>query len=484
MNVDVLYLVTGAALLIAIILPRILERLPASAPIILILIGVIVGVLPWTGQAPVRPLEHTLETQHLAEITVIVSLMGVGLALDRPLRWRSLTSIRSWGTTWRLLFIAMPLCIACVAFLGWWAIGLAPATALLLGAALAPTDPVLAADVQVEGPELSGPSSDADGRDGRPDGGADLQHGVRRTWDEDGDGEGADGGDGAGDEKEAEPHVGENDEVRFALTSEAGLNDALAFPFVYAAIYLVTKGSVAQWGWSWLGTEIILKTVVGVLVGIAGGWALGHIAFRSRVDSLRLADRGEPLLALAATLAVYGLAEVAHGWGFLAVFVCALTLRAQERSHDYHGHMHDVIERLELLLTLLMLMLVGLSFADGVLDHLTWQGAAVGLALVFVVRPVCALLALGRGAGVDTAVGGELGPRERFVTAFFGVRGIGSIYYVAYALAEAPFQQAEELWATVAFTILVSVVVHGTTATPAMRWLEGARRPTAAATRE
>ncbi len=127
----------------------------------------------------------------------------------------------------------MPLCIAGVALLGWWA-GLAPAAALLLGAALAPTDPVLASDVQVAGPQT-------------------------------------------GDHE-----VDETDEVRFTLTSEAGLNDGLAFPFVYAAILLATEGAVSGWWAEWLGWYLIGKVVIGVLVGLVVGWALAQVAFRSR----------------------------------------------------------------------------------------------------------------------------------------------------------------------------------------------------------
>ncbi|MDO5710524.1 MAG: cation:proton antiporter [Micrococcales bacterium] len=443
MNIDVLYLVVGLALLLAVILPTVLENLPASAPIILIVVGVVVGVLPWTGGVPISPLQHPAATEHIAELTVIVALMGVGLAIDRPLHPRTW---RSWGSTWRLLLIAMPMCIAAVAVLGWWAMGLTPAAALLLGAALAPTDPVLAADVQVGGPTLSRSEQAGQGSDGddpSDDGGA--------------------------------IDIDEHDEVRFALTSEAGFNDAFAFPFVYAAIYLVTVGPVGQWGWGWLANEVLAKTAIGIAVGVFGGWALGRVAFRSRVASLRLADQGQPLLALAATLAVYGLTEVLQGWGFLAVFVSALTLRAQERTHGYHRHMHEVIERLELLLTLLLLMLVGVTLADGLLGHLTWQGAFVGLALILIVRPLCGLVALGRGHDVDTHAGRQLGPRERLATAFFGVRGVGSIYYVAYAFGKAAFGQAELLWATVAFTILASVLIHGITATPVMRWLDTVR---------
>ena len=106
-------------------------------------------------------------------------------------------------------------------------------------------------------------------------------------------------------------------------------------------------------------------------------------------------------------LVSYGAAQVAGGYGFLAVFACAMTLRSMERGHDYHAHMHEVVERLERLLTLTVLLLLGISLTNGLLGFLTWQGAVVGVALVFVLRPLAGLLALrvrsrprpGRGPG-------------------------------------------------------------------------------------
>ena len=217
--------------------------------------------------------------------------------------------------------------------------------------------------------------------------------------------------------------------------------------------------------------------MIGVAVGAATGWLLAKIAFRAPRKSLRLAETGEPLLALAATLLAYGLAEVAGGWGFLAVFACALALRSAERSSEYHALMHQVVERLERLLTLIVLLLLGVALTDGLLSNLTWQGAVLAVLVIFVVRPVSALLALGRGARRDYVDDGRLGPRERLVTAFFGVRGVGSIYYLAFATGQAEFGGTRVLWSTVAFTIVLSVLVHGVAATPVMRWLEKVRRP-------
>jgi sodium/hydrogen antiporter len=433
MSPDLVYLIGGAALLLGVVLPTALSKVALSAPIVLVVVGAGIGLLP--GSSTISPVDHRALTEHLTEFCVLVALMGVGLALDRPLQLRSWATWRAWASTWRLLLVGMPLAIAATALLGWWVMGLAAPAAVLVAAVLAPTDPVLAADVQVEGPS------------------ADME-----------------------DESQAD-EIDEKDEVRFALTSEAGLNDGLAFPFVYAAIFLATLGGFSSWGLRWVGWELIGKTVIGVVVGAGTGWLLARVACRAPRKSLRLAETGEPLLAIAATLLAYGLAEVAGGWGFLAVFACALAMRSAERSSEYHVLMHQVVERLERLLTLVVLLLLGVALTDGLLANLTWQGAVLGVLVVFVVRPVSALLALGRGARRDYVNDRRLGPRERLVTAFFGVRGVGSIYYLAYATGQAHFPDQRLLWSTVAFTIVLSVLVHGVAATPVMLWLEKVRRP-------
>jgi NhaP-type Na+/H+ or K+/H+ antiporter len=212
--------------------------------------------------------------------------------------------------------------------------------------------------------------------------------------------------------------------------------------------------------------------VVGVALGVVVGRLLAQLAFRAKQASLRLAEIGEPLLALAAVLLAYGVAEVCGGYGFLAVFACAMTLRAAERGSDYHAHMHESIERLERLLTLIVLLLLGIALTDSLLEALTWQGAIVGVALVFVIRPVSGLVALRPGSGRKRIGDASLNRAEQNATAFFGVRGVGALYYMAYATGEVDLPLAEQLWATVAFAIAVSVLVHGVTATPVMRRLE------------
>jgi NhaP-type Na+/H+ or K+/H+ antiporter len=300
-------------------------------------------------------------------------------------------------------------------------LGFVPATALLLGAVLAPTDPVLASDVQVGPP---------------------------------------------GEEEE--------DEVRFALTSEAGLNDGLAFPFTNAAIAALGAATLGDWVGGWFLEDVLLKLFVGVLVGWLVGRGLAFAAFRLPKASGRLAESAEGFVAVAATLLAYGLGELLHGYGFLSVFVAAVTLRDYERGHDYHQVLHEFAESTERLLMAGMLVLLGGAVVGGVLEPLTLQGAAFGVFLVLVLRPLSGAVAL---------LGIKRPTRERAAIAFFGIRGLGSAYYLAHALQEADFGHAEELWAIVTFVILISAVLHGVTATPVMQRLEQ-RRSTRRSARE
>lgn len=411
---DLSFALVGVGALSAGLLPRLLAGRPLSLPIVFLGLGALVfAVVPALPDPD--PLAHPDIAEHLTEIGVIVALMGAGLKLDRKIGWRS------WSSTWRLLGIGMPLMIVATSLLGWWALGLAPAAALLFGSALAPTDPVLASDVQVGEPN-------ADTEDGE-------------------------------------------DEVRFALTSEAGLNDALAFPFVYAAIAIALAGAgTVGWVGGWVLHDVVIKIAVGVVGGVLVGRGLGALFFRPQSERLQLASHAEGFVALAATFLAYGLTEVAGGYGFLAVFVCARSIRATERSHEYHQVLHDFVEQIERLLTVLLLVLFGGAIVRGLLGPLTWQMVVVGLVLVLLVRPLTSWIALRGGPG---------SPEERTAIAVFGIRGIGSFYYLAYATAKAPFEGAEQVWAAVGFVVVVSVLVHGIVATPVMARLD--RRREAAA---
>jgi NhaP-type Na+/H+ or K+/H+ antiporter len=434
MSINLIYLIAGAAMFLAAVLPIVLDRYAVSAAMVLLVLGMGIGLLPLPEGMRLDPLVIRAQVERTTEFTILVALMGVGLAIDRSFEWRSRSAWASWSSTWRLLAIAMPLTIASVALLG-WAVGLAPAAALLLCAPLSPTDPVLASDVQVEGPRVE-----------------------------------TDEEDDSDDEALGEP-VDEKDDVRFSLTSEAGLNDGLAFPFVTAAVLLASAGSAGSWVVGWLAWDLVGKVVVGVVVGVAVGWCLARIAFRSPRRSLRLAEQGEPLLALAALVMTYGISQLVGGYGFVSVFACGLTLRAAERNHHYHRSMHEVVQRLERLLTLIILLMLGMAMTKGVLGELDWRGVLIALSLVFVLRPLAGWVSL-RVRARDSDLPGGLGRHEALATAFFGVRGVGSLYYLAFAAGEHSFPEERWLWSTTAFTILLSVMVHGVLATPVMRYLD------------
>jgi len=386
----------GAVILMVSWAPIGLKRWPLTLAILCVGIGVAVFS---TGVLSFNPDPRTWDTltEKLAELVVIISLMGAGLKLDRPVGWRS------WGSTWRLLAVAMPLTIIATAWLGFTGLGFSLAMSLLLGAAMAPTDPVLAADVQV------GP-----------------------------------------------PSSGEEDEVRFGLTSEAGLNDALAFPFVHLAI-LAAAGGLASTAalTDWFTIKVVWKLLAGAGVGYLVGRGLGFLIFHSQKAGL--SRLGDGLVALAATFLAYAVTELAHGYGFLAVFICGLTIRAWERDNDFHKEMHDFSDQFERLLMMLLLVLFGGALANGLLDALTWTDAAIGLAILLVVRPVAGLIAL---------IGSPQPWRERLLMSFLGIRGIGSIYYVAYAINHGDFGSSERLWAIVGFIILASILIHGVSASP------------------
>ncbi|SEH00737.1 NhaP-type Na+/H+ or K+/H+ antiporter [Nonomuraea solani] len=406
-TLDLVLALGGAAALLAAILPEVIARRPLSLPLVYLLGGVLLFALP-LGLPEPDPIAHRVALEHITELCVVVSLMGAGLAINRR------AGLRGWSTTWRLLGLAMPLTVAGVAVAATALLGWPIAAALLLGAVLAPTDPVLASDVHV------GEPVDAENAD---------------------------------------------DEIRFALTSEAGLNDGLAFPIVYAAIAAAALGGGRLGEWALV--DVVYRTVAGAVAGLLIGRLLGRMFFRARSDGLRLSERRDGFVALAATFLAYGVTELAHGYGFVAVFVTALTIRRAEHGHGYNNVLHGFVEQIERLLTAWLLLLLGGFVATGGLAALTWRGAAVGVLLLLVIRPLTGWLSQWRGPA---------GPRERLVISFFGIRGIGSLFYLAYALGQADFGvPAEELWAVTGFTVLASVVLHGVTATPVMDHVDALR---------
>lgn len=399
---------TGMGFLIALVawLPLAIKSLPLSLPIVCIALGAGLFSIPQVTDEPL-PMDFPEITERFTELVVIIALMGAGLKLDRAF------SYRNWAITWRLLGITMPLGIAAITVMGAWWLGLPWIIALLLGASLAPTDPVLASDVQV------GP-----------------------------------------------PRTGEEDEVRFGLTSEAGFNDGLAFPFVNLAIALGLASATGEpWLIGWIGHSVIWE----IGAGIAGGWVVGQVfgwlTFHVPANT-KLAKTGDGLIAIAATFISYGLTEMIQCYGFLAVFVTALTLRHSQREHDFHRDMHDITEQIERLTMMVLLLLFGGALVSGLLTPLTWADIVAVVVILIIVRPATGLIGL---------IGLRAPWTEKLTIAFFGIRGVGSFYYLAYGLNHIEVEGGERLWAIVGLVVLLSIVMHGLTVTPIMRSLDRLR---------
>jgi NhaP-type Na+/H+ or K+/H+ antiporter len=385
----------GAGIILAYWIPRFFSGREPAASALLIAAGAIAfSFVPGMPDA-VDPRTSPRLWELTSELAVIVALFGTGLRID------NLTSYKRWRPTVRLLAVVMPLTILAVALLGWLLAGMTLAGALLLGAVLAPTDPVLAGDVQV------GP-----------------------------------------------PTEGGEHPVRFSLTAEAGLNDGLAFPFVYLALIVAAEGMApGTWALEWLAVDVLYRIAVGLAAGTGIGWLLGKILF-SVPRGNALADTGSGVLALAGVLLCYGATELIEGYGFIAAFIAGLALRRAEAEHEFHGTLHGFTLAIEHALTAVLLILIG-SVLPMLWPELDWRHVAISLALLFVIRPAIGWLGL---AGTD------LLPRERIVVAAFGVRGIGSIYYLGYATNHLELVNEGQLWATIALTIALSTVIHGLTA--------------------
>jgi NhaP-type Na+/H+ or K+/H+ antiporter len=409
---NLILVVLGVAILAVAWLPSLLRKYPLSYPILFVGLGALVFSLP-LGLPNPDPVEHSTFVMHLSEICVTVALTGTGLKIDRKFSlWR-------WRAPLQLVLILMVITIGIFTVVAWRLGGLLPASAVLLAATLAPTDPVLAGDVQV-----------------------------------------------------GKPGEGGEDNVRFSLTGEAGLNDGLAFPFVQLAILLLPVATLPLaerlWHWAWLDVGYR------VAMGVAGGWLAGKALSFLIFDlphRVRINPEAYGFVALAVTLTAYGVTELLHGYGFMAVFIASVTLRSHERSHEYHTEMHEFTDQLERLFIVVILILFGGALANGLLAPLTWRGAALGLFLLLVLRPAGGLLTLGRS---------RVSWPERLVISFFGIRGIGSFFYLGYAFSEWEFVEARELWAITGFTVLTSIIMHGALATPVMNWLDRRHgRPTA-----
>lgn len=377
-----------------------IERLPLSYALIYLVVGVLLGSYGM-GLVKIRPDAEFL--QRLSEFVVIVSVFGCGLKMNRPLK------LWAWQSTIRLIGLLMPISIFALAVIGHYALGMGWGAAILLGAILAPTDPVLASEVQLG-------------------------------------------------------HVEDQDELRFALTSEGGLNDALAFPFVYFGIYAIKDSNWDNWLKSWVGIDLLWAIASGIVMGVVVAkvvvWIDYQLQKRRPVDGLM-----EDFVALSIILLTYSLTELVNGYGFLAVFVAGFVVQ-----HSYFvkhekriGHL-EFTEQTEKLLEVTVIIILGTVLLLEPMLKYAGQSLLVAALLFLVIRPLGVWLStLGSGFPKST----------RNLMGWFGIKGLGSIYYLAYALGEGATGEAAEQIAWITYTVIVlSVIIHGISAYPLMAWYE------------
>jgi NhaP-type Na+/H+ or K+/H+ antiporter len=409
------FLLIGALLLVRGLTATLLQRLPVTAAIIYLGVGVLFGPTA-LNLFHFNPLKESALLQVLTEVAVLISLFSAGVKMPGSFNFTR------WRPPMLLATVSMALTVALVATFAVYVLDLPLGAGILLGAILAPTDPVLATDVQIR-------------------------------------------------------HPGDRDQLRFTLTCEAGMNDGSAFPFVMLGLGLLGLHELGDGGQRWLVVEVLWATIGAIAIGIAAGVALAKLGWllRSKPHSHELMN---DFLGLGLIGVVYGLCVLIDAWGFLAVFVAAVALRQTERklaktaSPDIDGEALPTVsegslifkEHLERLSEMVLVILLG-----GTLFVDSWSWAAVGLSLfLFVVaRPLSVLVGL-LGSGTPW--------RIRGLTAWFGVRGMGSLYYLMFAIQHGlPEGLALQLIQLTLIVVTMSILVHGTSVKPllAVFWRRG-----------
>ena len=396
-------LVIGSLLLCVTLGSGWIKRLPLSYALIYLVVGVLLGSYG-LGLVKIRPDTQFLE--RLTEFVVIVSVFSCGLKINRPLK------LWAWQSTIRLIGFLMPISIFSIAAIAHYILGMDWGGAVLLGAILAPTDPVLASEVQLA-------------------------------------------------------HVEDKDELRFALTSEGGLNDSLAFPFVYFGIFAFKDADYDNWFTSWVGIDLLWAIASGIVMGIVVAkaviWIDRTLQKRRQADDLM-----EDFVALSLILLTYSLTELVNGYGFLSVFVAGLVVqRSYFIRQDKRIAQLEFTEQIEKLLEVTAIVVLGtVLLAEPMLKYAGQSLLIAGL-LFLVIRPLGVWLSM---------LGGNLPKTTRSLMGWFGIKGLGSIYYLAYALGEGVTGETAQEIAWITYTVVVlSIIVHGISAAPLMAWYENVK---------
>lgn len=404
-NYDIIILIFGLAFLASAWLSPKLPGRPFTFSIIWLGIGFFVAVID-TRIPDVNPLKNSLLTEHLTELAIILSLLSAGLKIDRSMNWYK------WNDTWRLLGITMPLCIGLMMLTSYYVTDLPLVVALLLGALIAPTDPVLASDVQV------GP-----------------------------------------------PGQGNEHDVRFALTSEAGMNDGLAFPFVMLAMAFTVSNLEGHYLLQWFFIDVIWK----IFAGVIGGSLIGYLTAKLILKPTREMAINDDFIAIALAFLAYGGSQLIHGYGFLGVFIAAYVFRHYQHDHKFHTRLHNFSEQIEHLITPMLLVIMGIFIYQGVFTHLSIGEITVSLIFLLIIRPISGLAGL---------IGSKTTMYNRLIISIFGIRGIGSFYYLAYALNKTRYfeKYGQQLWRITILIVLISIVLHGISASILFQRLTSLRK--------
>ena len=425
--------IVGLLLVVMALSSSVLARLPLSTAMLYLMVGL--AVSPWgLGLLWADGARHSLLLETLTEMVVLISLFSAGLKLSSAL------TDRRWMLTVRLAVGSMILTVLAIAAVGYYLLGLSLGAAVLLGGILAPTDPVLASDVQVHTP-------------------------------------------------------GDRDRLRFALTGEGGLNDGTAFPFVMLGLGLLGLHDLGEFGWRWLAVDVLWGSFCGIAVGTALGLAVGRLVLFLRLEH-REAVGLDDFLSLGLVALSYGTALMLRGYGFLAVFAAGVALRhlverksstpiqsqqvaeraaaapdttvadevAVHRDHAPAYMAHAVLgfnEQLERIGEVTVVIGIGALLWAVRWQHAVWWFVPL---LLLVIRPLSVALGL---------AGSSASTNQRQLIGWFGIRGIGSLYYLMYAINHGLDPGLGDVLTALTLSVVVaSIVVHGISVTPLMAMYE------------
>jgi sodium/hydrogen antiporter len=405
------FLLVGCLLLSMGLTTSLLKRLPVTSAIIYLAVGLLVGPSVF-NLFHINPMKQSALLEVLTEVAVLISLFSAGVKMPVPV------TLARWRTPLALASVSMVVTVALVTAFGYWLLGLPLGAAVLLGAILAPTDPVLATDVQSR-------------------------------------------------------HPGDRDQLRFTLTCEAGMNDGSAFPFVMLGLGLLGLQPLGEHWQHWLLVDVLWATIAGAAIGVAAGSVLAHLCWKLRGDSGEhtLLD---DFLGLGLIGAVYGISVLVDAWGFLAVFFAAVALRQNELRLAADSQLVTsptaVVaepvptvsrgslvfkEHLERLSEMMLILLIGGTLF---VNSWTWRGVGLALFLFLVARPISVFIGL---------LGMQATWRVRGLIGWFGVRGIGSLYYLMFAVQRGlPGPLAMQLIELTLIVVTLSILLHGISVKP------------------